>query len=300
MNDSGEAKKGVARKKPLALGRGLAALLGDDGLVPGQPPSAPKPDDKVVDLPLESIEPNPFQPRRVYDQAALEALAASIGEHGVIQPLVVRPVAQGYQLIAGERRLRASQMAGLDRVPVVVRQASDEQALLLALLENLQREDLNPLEEAKAYQRLMDEFQLSHEDIASGVGKDRTTVVNTLRLLKLPDLVQDDLIAGRLTAGHGRALLALGSPPLIRQARDLILKQQLSVRATERLVKTLLKTPKTPRPDPDKAYIDSLADQIRQNLGTKVEIKRRAKKGQIILHFFSDDELERLLEFLGR
>ncbi len=302
MSEGPESKKAAppARKKPLALGRGLAALLGDDDLVPGQPPTVPKPDDKVIDLPLESIEPNPFQPRRVYDPAALETLAASIAEHGVIQPLLVRPVARGYQLIAGERRLRASQMVGLTRVPVVVRQASDEQALLLALLENLQREDLNPLEEAKAFQRLMDEFSLSHEDIAAGVGKDRSTVVNTLRLLKLPDLIQDDLAAGLLSAGHARALLALGSAPLIRQARDLILKQHLSVRATERLVKNLLKAPKAKRLDPDKAYIDSLADQLRANLGTKVEIKRKAKKGQIILHFFSDDELERLLEFLGR
>ena len=300
MSQGQDQKPGAPpRKKPLALGRGLAALLGDD-LVPSQPPDHPRPDDKVIDLPIERVEPNPYQPRRAYDQAALEALAASIGEHGVIQPLVVRPCAGGYQLIAGERRLRARQMAGLTRVPVVVRQATDEQALLLALLENLQREDLNPLEEAKAFQRLMDEFELSHEDIAAGVGKDRSTVVNTMRLLKLPDLIQDDLSTGALTAGHGRALLALVSPPLMRQARDQVLRRQLSVRATEGLVKTMLKSPKAPRAQADQIYMDSLADQLRQSLGTKVEIKRRAKKGQIVLHFFSDAELERLLELLGR
>jgi ParB family chromosome partitioning protein len=220
MNDAPEQKKSaLPRKKPLALGRGLAALLGDDDLGPGHTPTAPKPDDKVIDLPLESIEPNPFQPRRVYDPAALETLATSIAEHGVIQPLLVRPVEHGYQLIAGERRLRASQMAGLMRVPVVVRAATDEQALLLALLENLQREDLNTLEEAKAFQRLMDEFSLSHEDIAAGVGKDRTTVVNTLRLLKLPDLIQDDLAAGHELAGQVQIGLGSATVHVVEQGR---------------------------------------------------------------------------------
>jgi ParB family chromosome partitioning protein len=202
-------KKPAPRKKPPALGRGLAALLGDDHLMAGQPTTDPRPGDKIIGLPLERLEPNPFQPRRVYDQVALQTLADSIAQHGVIQPLVVRPVDGGYQLIAGERRLRASQMAGLGEVPVVVRQATDEQALLLALLENLQREDLNPLEEARAFQRLGEEFALSQDDIAAGVGKDRSTVANILRLLKLPQLIQDDLETGRLSAGHGRALLAL-------------------------------------------------------------------------------------------
>ncbi len=295
-----EADKNKAgRRKPPALGRGLAALLGDD-LLPSQSPTEARPDDRVLQLPLESIEPNPFQPRRVYDPAALEALSDSISQHGVLQPLVVRPVERGYQLIAGERRLRASQMAGLTTVPVVVRQASDQQALLLALLENLQREDLNPLEEAHAFQRLADEFSLSHEDIAAGVGKDRSTVANTLRLLKLPDLVLDDLATGALTAGHGRALLALGSAPLIRQARDQILKQGLSVRATERLVKSLLQSPKARKAVPDQVYLESLADELRHKVGAKVEIKGRAKRGQIVLHYFSDGELERLLELLRR
>lgn len=295
----GEDKSKTAREKPRALGRGLAALLGDD-LLPSQRPTEAKPGDRIVELPLESVEPNPFQPRRSYDQAALEALALSIRQHGVLQPLVVRPVERGYQLIAGERRLRASQMAGLAAVPVVVRQASDEQALLLALLENLQREDLNPIEEARAFNRLVEEFSLTHEDIAAGVGKDRSTVANTLRLLKLPDLVLDDLATGALSAGHGRALLALASPPLIRQARDQVLRQGLSVRATERLVKQLLKTPKPRKAVPDQTYLDSLADDLRQRMGTKVEIKGRAKKGQIVVHYFSDQELERLLELLRR
>ncbi len=292
-------KRPALRKKPQALGRGLAALLGDDHLVAGQPTTDPRPGDKVVDLPLERVEPNPFQPRRVYDQTALETLADSIAQHGVIQPLVVRPVEGGYQLIAGERRLRASQLAGLTSVPVVVRQATNEQALLLALLENLQREDLNPLEEARAFQRLGEEFSLSQDDIAAGVGKDRSTVANTLRLLKLPQMIQDDLETGRLSAGHGRALLALGSEPLMRKGRDHILKKSLSVRATERLVKELLRQPKPIKPvTQSAAYVASLAEEMQRKVGTKVEIKRRGKKGQIVLHFFSDEDLERLLAFL--
>jgi ParB family transcriptional regulator, chromosome partitioning protein len=292
-------KKLAPRKKLPALGRGLAALLGDDHLMAGQPTTDPRPGDKIISLPLERLEPNPFQPRRVYDQTALQTLADSIAQHGVIQPLVVRPVDGGYQLIAGERRLRASQLAGLGEVPVVVRQATNEQALLLALLENLQREDLNPLEEARAFQRLGEEFALSQDDIAAGVGKDRSTVANILRLLKLPQLIQDDLETGRLSAGHGRAILALGSEPLMRKARDMVLKKGLSVRATERLVKDLMRQPKPVKASSQSAaYVASLAEEVQRKVGTKVEIKRRGKKGQIVLHFFTDDDLERLLAFL--
>lgn len=292
----------AAKNKPKALGRGLAALLGDD-LTPAEPSGGveARPDDKIIDLPLERLEPNPYQPRRVYDETALKALADSIAEHGVLQPLVVRPVGGGYQLIAGERRMRACQMLGKSSVPVVVRQADDRQALLLALLENLQREDLNPMEEAKAFHRLASEFNLTQGEIAGGVGKDRSTVANSLRLLKLPDEVQDDLNHGRLSAGHARPLLALATPAMIRQARDTIIQKGLSVRATERLVKAMMsQEPPQPKPEPsqDEVHIQSLAENLCRRFGAKVEIKRRGKKGSIVIPFASDDELERLLDLL--
>jgi ParB family chromosome partitioning protein len=293
-----EAKKDKPKKK--ALGRGLAALLGDSDFPADGQPTEPKPGERVIDLPLERVEPNPYQPRRVYDESALKALADSIAEHGVLQPLVVRPVDEGYQLIAGERRLRASQMAGLNSVPVVVRRATDQQALLLALLENLQREDLNPLEEARAFLRLMDEFGLAQEEVGKAVGKDRSTVSNTMRLLKLPVEIQQDLAANRMSAGHARALLGLvGSPPVLRKARDQIVRQELSVRATENLIKKLLKPDAAEATvDENQAYIASLAEEIQRSLGSRVKIQRKGKKGRITIEFSSDDELERLLGVL--
>ncbi len=297
---SAQDKKGKS-KKPAALGRGLAALLGDDDFTPGTPPDQPRPGEKVLHLPIERIEPNPFQPRRHYRRQALEALADSIAEHGVLQPVVVRPSQGGYQLIAGERRLRASQMAGLTEIPAVVRQATDRQALLLALLENLQREDLNPLEEARAYLRLARDFKLSQEEIAHGVGKDRSTVTNALRLLKLPQEIQEDLAGGRLSAGHARALLSLPNQTLMLKARDQIVEKGLSVRATEALVKSLLKDrPAGKPPSQSETYFRSLAEELSRELSTKVAIKRRGKKGAITIEFYSDQELERLLAILRK
>ena len=288
------------RKKVPALGRGLAALLGDNGLGAGDQATEARPGERVIEAPVERLEPNPFQPRRVYEAEALAALADSIAEHGLLQPILVRPSGQGYQIIAGERRFRASQMAGLTQVPVVVRRATDQQALLMALLENLQREDLNPMEEAGAYQRLSREFSLSQEEIAGQVGKDRSTVANTLRLLNLPDFLQKDVTTGKLSAGHGRALLALDSPGKQRKARDIVLKKGLSVRATEALVKSLSKTAVSPQtPSEAETYLRSLSENLGRNLGTKVDIKRQGKKGRITIEFYSDQELERLLEILG-
>jgi len=294
-----EDKKKQRRKAP-ALGRGLAALLGDDEYPGGGLVTEPKAGERVVELPLERLEPNPYQPRRLFDKDALRALADSIAEHGVLQPLVVRPVDGGYQVIAGERRLRASQMAGLMAVPVVVRSATDQQALLLALLENLQREDLNPLEEAHAYRRLTAEFALSQEDIASGVGRDRSTVANSLRLLKLPSDLQKDLAAGLMSAGHARALLSLGNEQAMRIARDEIVSKGLSVRAAEALVKKMSSSPAPPKPpSQEEVHLNSLAENLRYHLGAPVEIKRRGKKGSITIRFSSNKELERLLELLS-
>ena len=295
-----KSKSGPSRKHH-ALGRGLAALLGEAEAGEEQLPTEPRVGERIIELPLERLEPNPFQPRRVFDPLPLKSLSESIASQGLLQPLVVRPASGGYQLIAGERRLRACQMAGLVKVPVVVRQATDQQALLLALLENLQREDLDPLEEARAYARLAEDFGLTQEEIASGVGRERSTVTNTMRLLKLPREIQDDLAAGRITAGHARSLLALENEAAMRAARDRVVKESLSVRATERLVKTMLTpAPPTPPPPPqDDVYIQSLASGLQQKLGTRVEIKRKGKKGRLILDFYSDQDLERLLELLG-
>jgi ParB family chromosome partitioning protein len=294
------------KKNRPALGRGLDALLGDD-ITPAKVKETnditviPKEGDKILHLPLECLEPNPYQPRKIFVDEDLRTLAASIAQNGVIEPLVARPAEGGYQLIAGERRWRAAQLAGLSQVPVVVRTATDQQALFLALLENLQRADLNALEEARAYQRLVDEFHFNHEDIAKGVGKDRSTISNFLRLLKLPAPVQEDLLHGRLTPGHARALLALENESMIRTARDKIINQTLSVREAENLVRQMLAPPRPARPaEGHAAHWRDLAEKLQQDLGTKVEIKRHGKKGQLVLHFFSYDDLERLLEILHK
>lgn len=300
MSDQTFDKKKPLRRKVPALGRGLAALLGDDDYPGGGLATEPGPGERVVELPIERLEPNPYQPRRIFDGDALKALAESIAEHGVLQPLVVRPVDQGYQLIAGERRLRASQLAGRLSVPVVVRRATDQQALLLALLENLQREDLNPLEEAHAYRRLAGDFQLNQEEIARGVGRDRSTVANSLRLLKLPVEMQKDLAAGLLTAGHARALLSLGKEAAMRAARDEIVTRGLSVRAAEALVKKMSTEPAPPKPPTQEdVHFTSLAEDLRYRLGAPVEIKRKGKKGVITIRFSSNKELERLLELFN-
>lgn len=285
-----------APKKKAALGRGLSALLGDDG------PSltgAVQPEEKIIRLPLERVDPNPFQPRREFEPQALAALTASIKEHGLLQPLVVRPAVGGYQLIAGERRLRASQLAGLSEVPVVVREADDRASLLLALLENLQREDLNAIEEARAFQRLVDDFFLSHEEIATGLGRDRSTVANTLRLNKLPKDFQDDVSARRISAGHARCLLTLPNEAKMRALRDRIVREGLSVRVAERLAKAMLAEAPAVKPvSQAQAYLESLAEGMQKSLGARVNIKRKGKKGSITIQFQSDEDLERLLERL--
>ncbi len=294
MSDSGE--KGGGRKPRQALGRGLAAIFGDNGPLEQAEEAAAPAVGKIIDLPIERIEPNPFQPRRRFDEEALKGLCDSIRSQGVLQPLLVRPVEGGYQLVAGERRLRACQLAGRTSVPVVVRPANDQEALLLALLENLQREDLGPLEEASAYQSLTSRFGFTAGEIADYLGRDRSTVANAMRLLNLPAGIQEDLAADRLTAGHARALLALEKPSLMLAARDKVLAAGLSVRATEDLVRRLKKPPASP-PEPDQAqvHLDSLASELRRSLGTKVTIRRKGSVGRLVIEFYNDSDLERLL-----
>jgi ParB family chromosome partitioning protein len=280
-------------KRP-ALGKGLSALIPED----------PAPLTPITEVDIDRLSPNDFQPRVAIDDANLEELTQSITAHGVIQPIVVRRTGDRFQIIAGERRWRAAKRAGLLRVPVVVRDvaAGREQSLLeMALVENIQRENLNPIDEALAYRRLADDFQLKQEDIATAVGKDRASVANFLRLLKLPDAVRNDVASGRLSMGHARALLGLPTDAeVLRVARDVVARN-LSVRETEALVKKLADgaEPK-PRAKPAPADVHTRAaeDRLRLLLGTRVRIVRRGPRGRIEIDFGSEDELIRIYERL--
>ncbi len=253
----------------------------------------------IQTVPVEQIIPNPRQPRSHFDPTALAELASSIKEHGIIQPLLVSrdEAGTGYILIAGERRWQASKLAGLAEVPVIVRQTSDQQKLELALIENIQRADLNPLEEANAYRQLSDEFQFSHEQIAERVGKSRVAVTNTLRLLKLPDIVQQSLLDGRITEGHARAMLALATPQAMEAALRTVIAQEMTVRQTEELVRKLSgeKPPSASRSGPSADTL-ALEERIRSSLGTKVSLKSGNKgNGSLTLFFYSEEELNALL-----
>jgi ParB family chromosome partitioning protein len=270
-----------------ALGRGLGALI------PGAAPVATPRSEDAHSATLEQITPNPYQPREVFDEAAIEELAASIRENGLLQPLLVRKVEAGYQLIAGERRFRAAQRAGLTQVPIVVREASDTQALELALIENVQREDLNPVEEARAYRRLTDEFGLSQEDIARRVGKTRSAVTNSIRLLNLPPEVLAQVESGAITAGHARSLLGLESVAAQRDAARAVVAQHLNVRETERLIRDR----PDPVADPEQRAVES---DLARALGTRVRLRhRRDGSGRIVIEYFSLDELNGLIERLA-
>lgn len=268
------------------LGRGLGALLS----------SSPEEGEVLLDVPLEEISPNPNQPRRSFEQVGLDELAASIRSSGVLQPVIARKTHHGYELIAGERRWRAAKQAGLDRIPVIVREATDAQSLELALIENLLREDLNPIEEAQAYRRLLADFGWSQEELSQKVGKDRASVSNALRLLRLPDIVQDDLKAGRLTMGHARALLALTLPSEQLKLREEILAHSWSVRATEEGV-NLRRTTKSPRRRRS-IELSALEETFQRSLMTRVKIVGNDRKGKIEITYATPDELDRLATVL--
>jgi ParB family chromosome partitioning protein len=281
-------------KRP-ALGKGLSALI----------PDAPEPRLGPLEVDVDRLSPNEFQPRGLVDDESLANLARSIKSNGVIQPIIVRKVGDRFQIIAGERRWRAARQAGLLRVPVVVREVAkgQERSLLeMALIENIQRENLNPIDEAHAYQRLSVEFRLTQEDIADAVGKDRSSVANYLRLLKLPDDVRADVAAGTLSMGHARALLALADEADQRRtARDIIAKS-LSVRETESLVKKLAEGGKpavrAQRARPADVHTRAAEDRLRLALGTRVRIVRNGSRGRIEVDFGSEDELIRIYEQL--
>lgn len=284
--------------KPLGrLGRGLGSLI------PGADEAAPAGSATIIDVAVGDITPNPYQPRHVVDAAAIEELAQSIREHGLIQPLIVTARPGGYQLIAGERRWTAAQLAGLARVPVIVKEATAQAMLELALVENIQRADLNVLEEAAAYQQLNDDFGLTHDQIAERVGKSRVAVTNTLRLLRLEAPVREAIAEGRISANHGRALLAL-SPELQVRVLAVVEREGLNARQTEALARRLqeqgaLDAPVArPAPPPDTTR---LQDEFRQALGTRVDLVRGKRGGRLVIHFYSDDELQGLYDlFIGR
>jgi ParB family chromosome partitioning protein len=282
----------MARKT--GLGRGLDALL--SGVEPVHQAG-------MLTLRIEQIAPNPRQPRARLDPEELSQLADSIREHGVIQPLIVTigEEIDQYVLIAGERRLLAAQQAGLDRVPVLVREATDQQRLELALIENVQRADLNPLEAAEAYRQLAEDFGLSHEEIAARVAKSRVSVTNTLRLLKLPESVLKALAENRISEGHARALLTLSNPQAQAAALQTILAKELNVRQTEELVRRLSgeRQPAREKPQPPPELAD-LISRLESSLGTRVNLNSHGKKGTITIYYYSDEELNTLIDrFLG-
>lgn len=275
--------------KRRALGKGLSALI----------PEVKEPRGSEYFLcRLEQISPNQFQPRRNFDEQATAELAASIREKGLLQPLIVRRREKGYELIAGERRWRAAQMAGLREVPVVVKEVNDSELLEMALIENIQREDLNPLEEALVYQQLIEELNFTQEDLSRRVGKDRSTIANALRLLKLPQDVWDSLVSGELSRGHARAILGLEGKQQQREALRKVLKAGLSVRETERLVKRLRSKKARGSEVKVDPQIEFLTEQLKKILKTMVRVKDRGGKGKVEIEYYSWEDLERILDLI--
>lgn len=302
-----------------ALGRGLGALLGDvqAGVKPSQAPAAadttklddtPQKGERVELVALTRIRPCPLQPRKDFSEESLQELAESIKSQGIVQPLIVRKRGEFYELIAGERRWRAAQLAGMAEVPVLIRDVDDPGALEMALIENLQRENLNPIEEAQGYQQLIEQFNLRQEDVAAKVGKSRAAVANALRLLKLPLDVQGYLRNGQISVGHAKAILGLEHPEEQQLAAMRVIRDNLNVRQTEALVARWTARIKptqaaqfgvTKVSDDRDVHVVSLETKLREKLGTKVKLKYNRGKGSLEIRFFSDDELERILQVIG-
>jgi ParB family chromosome partitioning protein len=304
------------REKPKHLGRGLASLLGPitldeaeaNQVLPNPSVVANFPPDKELhnslqEISIDAISPNPYQPRTVWDQQELADLAESIRANGVIQPIIVRPAGPGFELIAGERRFRAAQLASLTAIPALVREATDEQLLELSLIENIHRADLNPIERAKAYQNYLSTFSLTQAEAAERLGENRSVIANYLRLLDLPDEVKQMLAERQLTMGHARAMLALPTDELRRKLANRAMAGRLSVREVERLVRTYLagigQARTTARSKP--AHILELESELSRQLGTKVAIETRknGQRGKIIIEFYSLDEFDRITERIG-
>ena len=294
------------------LGKGLDSLIQSS---PSRPKTAPKPEVKekivekvVVEKPVEQkvklsqIEPNREQPRKNFDEEALQELCDSIKQYGIIQPLVVKKNADYYEIIAGERRWRAAKMAGLKEVPVIIKEYTDQEIVEISLIENIQRENLNPIEEAIAYKRLLDEFHLKQEEVAKRVAKSRTTVTNSLRLLKLDERVQQMVIHEELTSGHVRALLSIEDKNAQYEIAKKVFDKKLSVRDTEKLVKLVL-SPKTPKVKKELTHAEiyhDIEERMKEIFGSKVSIQRKSEhKGKIEIEYYSDEELERILDVMN-
>jgi len=286
-----------------ALGRGLGALIPSRPAAPAAPAPAATPSSGLAEVPIEQISPNPYQPRKTFNDSSIEELSRSVREHGIIQPLVVTKTGDNkYRLIAGERRFRAAQKAGLATVPVVIKETmADTDVLQVALIENIQREDLNPIEEAYAYHQLHEEFGLTQEEISKRVGKERSTVANFLRLLRLPDAVKKLLAAGQLSMGHARAILAVDSPKKQEQLAERVVKRNLNVRQTEMLAaESSPKAEQQPEKEKD-IFTRDAEEKLTRTLRSKVEIDRKRRGGIIRIRFGSEDELIRLVdEVMGR
>ncbi|QTN31472.1 ParB/RepB/Spo0J family partition protein [Akkermansiaceae bacterium] len=288
-----------------ALGKGLGALIKKNSVLPGQPPSASTDDSpRVRDIAIDNVIPSPLQPRNQFIDAPLDDLVDSIRQHGIIQPLIARLVDGKYELIAGERRWRASKKLGLATVPVIERIATDRDVLEMALIENLQREDLNPIEEAAGYVRLAKEFTLKQEEIATRVGKSRASVANAMRLLDLHPDIQSNLAQRQITVGHAKAILALKDAGTQKLAADQIIRRQLTVRAAEKLTQSLLANP-SGASDPKKAppkeidiHVREITKRLQEHLATHVFVNHSAKKGKIEIEYYGNDDLDRILELL--
>jgi ParB family transcriptional regulator, chromosome partitioning protein len=280
--------------KKTTLGKGLNALFPDISSVMEEEGKT----GVVTLLDVKAIHPNPYQPRKFFDPEKIEELAVSLRSSGIIQPLVIRKGSDGYELIAGERRWRAAIKAGLKEVPVIIKDVSEDQVLKLSLIENLQRENLNPVEEAEAYYRLIEDFKLLQETVGEVVGKNRSTITNALRLLKLPEEIKKDLSLGKISPGHARAILVLDNHVKRLTLHREIIKQELSVRQTEKLVKNWREKKTLPTHRKEPVEIKSIRENLQRVLGTQVKIFRKGKQGKIEIFFFSDDDLERILEII--
>ena len=283
-----------------ALGKGINALIPnfERGLSEVE---SERVREGVTHISIEEIEPNVNQPRKLFDGQKMDELVASIREHGIIQPVIVQKAKKGYELIVGERRWRAARLAKLKKIPVVVREVTDKESLQLAIIENIHRQDLNPIEEAEAYSRLIKDFSFTQEEVSKKVGKDRTSVANYLRLLKLSPSIRKDLIVGRLTMGHARALLGLSAEKDIHNLRDKILRNDLNVRQAEALVKNINKKSKQANPiksDKGDVFVKDLEKQFQKRLGTKVKITPGKKGGKVIITYYNNDDLDRVCDMI--
>ncbi|HOK43471.1 MAG TPA: ParB/RepB/Spo0J family partition protein [Thermoclostridium caenicola] len=274
------------------LGRGLDALISSANALENAR-------DSVLEVKINDVEPNADQPRKVFDQERLQALAESIKEHGVVQPIIVRQDGSRYVIVAGERRWRAAKLAGLKTIPVVVKELSSRQVMEIALIENLQREDLNPIEEAEAYQKLMDEYSMTQEEVAKLVGKSRAAIANSVRLLTLAKEIREMLVDGRLTSGHARTLVAIEDENRQKELADLFVKKGLNVREAEKLAAQEAKrAAKKVRPKKEDLEMTQLVEDLRTLFGTKIDLQRGKDKGKIVIEYYSKEEFDRIIDLL--